>query len=145
MPRRVPFQANSYYHVYNRGLNKKTIFYSDADYQRFLRNMEKYLEKFAIDLIAYCLLPNHFHLIIKNHKEGFDLSQYLALLSVSYVRYFKKRYEVEEKGLQFFEQRFHAKELVDEEYLATAIHYVTHNAHKRALISSREVWPEAGD
>jgi REP element-mobilizing transposase RayT len=53
------------YHIYNRSAGKKTIFHSDHDYNRFLLKMCEYKEKFPIEMLAYCLMPNHFHFLVR--------------------------------------------------------------------------------
>jgi len=53
------------YHIYNRSAGKKTIFHSDGDYNRFILKMVEYKQKFPVDILAYCLMPNHFHLLIR--------------------------------------------------------------------------------
>jgi REP element-mobilizing transposase RayT len=54
----------SYYHIYNRGNNKENIFFEEKNYQHFLRLFDKYLSPY-IDVYAYCLMPNHFHFLIR--------------------------------------------------------------------------------
>ncbi len=66
----IPFEISKYYHFHNRGNNKENLFVEDANYQYFLKLMVKYLTP-IVDFYAYCLLPNHFHLVfkIKDKKE----------------------------------------------------------------------------
>ena len=59
----IPLQEGKYYHIYNRGNNRETLFYTEANYKYFLKKYDKYLSEY-IDTYAYCLLPNHFHLLI---------------------------------------------------------------------------------
>ena len=58
------FKASCYYHVYNRGNNRETIFKSPENYLYFLKLLKKYISPVA-ELFSYCLLPNHFHLVLK--------------------------------------------------------------------------------
>ncbi len=60
--------ANQLYHVYNQGNNRRLIFFSDENYQYFLWKMKMYITPFA-DIIAYCLMPNHFHWLIYVHRD----------------------------------------------------------------------------
>lgn len=103
------YQEEAYYHVYNRGVDKGLIFRSDQDYKTFLsyfklyltlqgeslkvapsRQLKNYVEE--IDLLCYCLIPNHFHLLIKQHSvHGMD--HFLRSLCTKYVRYFNSRYK----------------------------------------------------
>ena len=57
-------EQGSFYHIYNRGNNKQDIFFEEKNYDLFLKNFDKYLSSF-VDVYAYCLMPNHFHFLIK--------------------------------------------------------------------------------
>ena len=65
MPRRtIPFVENYYYHIYNRGNNRQTVFFDDDNYLYFLQGINKYLLP-VVDIIAYCLMPTHYHLMVR--------------------------------------------------------------------------------
>lgn len=68
--RRILLSANNYYHIYNRGVNKELIFFSQRNYQYFLYKMAQYFLGKA-DIITYCLMPNHFHLVVKVIDDAF--------------------------------------------------------------------------
>ena len=72
-PTQIPLQEGKYYHIYNRGNNRETLFYTEANYKYFLKKYDKYLSEY-VDTYAYCLLPNHFHLLI-SVKELKDTPQ----------------------------------------------------------------------
>ena len=59
-----PFEAGTYYHIFNRGNNKENIFKEEGNYTYFLQLTKKYLKE-TCNIYAYCLLPNHFHLLLK--------------------------------------------------------------------------------
>jgi len=100
---------NGFYHIYNRGVEKRDIFIDDQDYKVFLHFLKRYLTappkspdqiqpgwRFdlfdKLNLIAYCLMPNHFHLLIKQlTKEA--IIDFMRALANSYVRYFNEKYE----------------------------------------------------
>ena len=93
------YLENGYYHVYNRGAGKSEIFLDDQDFRVFLHYLEKYLDPSSehtlakeIKLLAYCLMPNHFHLFIQQaSKDG--LIKLMRRLGTSYSMYFNNRYE----------------------------------------------------
>lgn len=115
---------NSYYHIYNRGVEKRKIFKDDQDYRVFLNYLKETfsppekkenLPKFKvnvqgttfyrfkrppknfyglIDLIAYCLMPNHFHLMIKQITKH-SMASFMRSISTRYSMYFNKKYERE--------------------------------------------------
>jgi putative transposase len=102
MPQRVvPLIASEYYHVYNRGNNHQVVFLERANYLFFLRGVRRYLlgidqtsEVFKTSdvcttVVAYCLMPNHFHLLVCPH--GDDLSRRMRRLSISYAKAVNKR------------------------------------------------------
>ena len=62
------FEPGCYYHVYNRGNNRERLFYGEDNYLYFLRKYDSFLSDFT-DLFAYCLLPNHFHVLIRIKAE----------------------------------------------------------------------------
>ena len=136
MPRRDPFEANTYYHIYNRWLEHQTIFFSDRDFQQFLRYIHENLEKYKneIWLVAYCLLPNHFHFVVLNKTEWITLSRFVWNICVSYVRWYKTKHQITTKWQSYFEDRFKSKKLDSEQYLRDCINYVELNAIKHELV-----------
>lgn len=121
------YLENSYYHIYNRGVDKRNIFHDEKDYKVFLHFLKRYLTPLPetlsevrprwrsdlfnnIELVSYCLMPNHFHLMIKQQtKEG--IANFMQSLMNSYVYYFNKK--LQRKG-PLFEGRYKAA-LVDNE------------------------------
>ena len=103
---------SSYYHLYNPGVNKGEIFLDDQDYKTFLSYLQLYLslpnlqgeslkvsptrvlKNYAeqVKLLAYCLLPNHFHLLIWQ-KEAENINFFMRSLGTKYVRYFNSKYK----------------------------------------------------
>ncbi|WP_315861476.1 transposase [Stieleria tagensis] len=71
MPRtKRPDEAGKIYHVVNRGNNRQEIFHKAEDYEAFLRTLAEGLGKYPVDLFAFCLLPNHWHLVLRPRKDG---------------------------------------------------------------------------
>lgn len=107
MPSRlIPFQNQYFYHIYNRGVNKQNIFDNISDYERFLRTLEYYqyegpkprfsnLNRFKIksfitnpkivEIICYCLMPNHFHLLIRQVNDN-GIVEFISKVSNSYTK-----------------------------------------------------------
>ena len=139
MPKRQKFESNTNYHVYNRWLYKQTLFHNDKDLQRFLLYIDRYKEKCKNDLsiLAYSILPNHFHLVVNNISDGYRLSYFIWNICAAYARYYKAKYWIE-KGKMYFECRFRAKEIIDEEYLHQCVHYVENNPLKHGLVDKVE-------
>lgn len=111
MPKKaVPLATGEMYHVYNRGVDKRTIFNDKSDYLRFYQSLY-YFNTFEptinfqraarkevrnidrlIDVQAYCLLPNHYHLIVKQLQNG-GLSSFMKRISAGYTGYFNEKYD----------------------------------------------------
>ncbi len=140
MPNREKFQPTTYYHIFNRGIYKSTLFHDRKDFERFIYNIQKYKEqlKDQIEIIAYSVLPNHFHFVLRNKAESHAISYFIGNVCVSYVRYYKTKYQKLRKGAEYFEGRFHSKPIEDEEYLQQCIYYVEHNAVKHGLVRNPE-------
>jgi len=113
MERRVRFSVGEYYHIYNRGVEKRKIFIAKSDYERFLfllyilnqevstqvRDLKKKKKtqkelfslvregKQLVSIGAYCLMPNHFHLLVREEVEG-GVSKFMLKLQTAYSMYF---------------------------------------------------------
>lgn len=112
------YSAGSYYHIYNRGIDGREIFSEDADYQKFLEILKGYIvpnkvvedKRFKSDkpsiaarkvemslagrvkVVAYCLMPDHFHLVIQQEEPG-DMTKLMRRVNTAYVMYFNKKYK----------------------------------------------------
>ena len=114
------FENNSYYHIYNRGNRKQQIFLENRDCERFLEKTKEYKEKFSIKIVAYCLMPNHFHFLIQQLSDG-SISKFFSNLCNSHSKYFNLKYET--VGSQF-QGRFKAKAIDKDEYLIHLSRYI---------------------
>ncbi len=68
--RKIPFLPNNYYHVYNRGTNKADIFRNDKDYVFLLNQVQDQGSVFDVSVIAYCLMPNHYHFLLRQNAQA---------------------------------------------------------------------------
>ena len=154
--RTVTFAEGEYYHIYNRGNSKQTIFMDRADYKRFQQllfianatNAFTFRDAKKVDVYdfergeqlvlieAYCLMPNHFHILLSpNLPEG--IQKFIQKLSTAYSMYFNKKHE-RTGGL--FEGRFKSTHVDTDEYLRYLFSYIHLNPVK--LIQSD--WKEVG-
>ncbi len=85
------YKTNCYYHIYNRGNWKEKIYRSEKDYKVFVNLMFEYIKPTRLKLIAYCLMPNHFHLIIKNGTKKKEISKFMQKFMTAYVMYFNRK------------------------------------------------------
>jgi putative transposase len=89
-PRRQQQVVGAYYHVMNRGHNRETVFQQDGDYAYFLDLLDRRRQRFGVRLYHYCLMGNHFHLLL-DCQNPVDLSRCMAGLLRAYVHYFNRR------------------------------------------------------
>ena len=154
--RKVAFANDEYYHVYNRGVDKREVFLDNEDFVRFLTCLrefnridpigslyeksfkDKHLATYlgtkspigdlvpaipVVEIIAYCLNPNHFHLILKQLQEN-GISKFMLKLSTGYTTYFNKKYK---RNGSLFQGPFKAIHIDSNEYLLYLSAYVNRN------------------
>jgi putative transposase len=95
------FIENGYYHIYNRGVEKRVIFMDEQDYAVFLNYLKQYLDPSLgsdpkslakeINLLAFCLMPNQFHLLVKQNTIN-GMTKLIRVVCTKYVMYFNKKY-----------------------------------------------------
>lgn len=121
---------NLVYHIYCRGNNKSPIFHERRDYQRFLSKLKEYKDKFKVKIHAFCLLPNHFHLLIEPLKTGVKV--FMHPLMTSYAKYFSFKYEV--IG-HIWQERFQSIIVDKDNYFLTASKYIHLNPVKSGIVN----------
>lgn len=144
--RTTPLTLNEYYHIYSRGVDRRPIFLDNEDEKRFIRllylcNGTKpivYREVKKLPLLevergdpitaigAYCLMPNHFHLLIKETQEG-GITKFMSKLLTAYSSYFNKKYE---RTGALFSSEFKSEHLDTDEYLKYIFSYIHLNPLK---------------
>ena len=133
--RNVEFRAGECYHIYNRGNNYSDIFFERENYLYFLRQMRKYLVIDVLDVIAYCLMPNHYHLLLRLNADNF--SRPMQRLALSYTKAINKRYE---RVGSLFQGRFQAVCVDRGEYLVHLSRYIHLNPVVAKLVERPEDW-----
>jgi len=138
MPYRyAEFQAGEYYHVYHRGADKQKIFFESENYLYFLRLLKKYRDKFAMGIVAYCLMPNHFHFLLQPRLHH-NLSEFMIKLQQSYVMAINKRYR---RLGPLFHERFQHVHVHSERYQILLCRYIHANPKKDGLVPDLREWP----
>lgn len=156
--RRSTIAANEFYHIYNRGADKRTIFQDGADYRRFMEllflsnsslpvdirrvresRMSAYdfeTDKSLVAVGAYCLMPNHFHLLLTSLEEN-GIQSFMRKLATGYSMYFNKRYT--RTGV-LFQGRFKSEHVDTDEYLKYLFSYI----HLNPVKLMQGDWKETG-
>lgn len=129
------YLGESFYHIYNRGVNKRRIFLDDEDFTIFLNLLKRYLNKEPatdkngreydwlykeMELLAFCLMPNHFHLYIFQHTPE-AMTRLLRGVGTSYAGYFNKKYK---RSGHLFQDRFKASMINTNSYLIHVSRYI---------------------
>ena len=140
MPRspRLAFQ-NTFYHVFNRGINKQPIFLSDDDYKFFLSKLSHLKDKYDHSIYAYCVMPNHFHLSIQTRKM--PISKIMSSLTTSYSMYFNKKYK---HFGPVFQNRFKSLLIQNDSYFFQLSQYIYLNPVKDRLVNNPVEYPYSG-
>ena len=140
MPRTARSSAgNTCYHVLNRGNNRNTVFHKDGDYGAFLQLLNQANERVEMRLLAFCLMPNHFHLVAWPRNDG-DLSRWMQWLMTSHVRRYHRHYD---SSGHVWQGRFKAFPVQSDEHLLTVMRYVERNPVRAKTIPLRNArnWP----
>ncbi|MBI4093380.1 transposase [Candidatus Kaiserbacteria bacterium] len=143
MARRISFGVDEWYHCYNRGVDKREIFGSEDDAKRFLMHLylcngskpvalydiekpslpKAYAEdrgSALVDIGAFCLMPNHYHLLIREVSEG-GITSFMRKLGTAYTMYFNLKYE---RVGHLFSGPFRARHIANERYFQYVIQYI---------------------
>jgi putative transposase len=133
-PRRLQWTEEACYHLMDRGHNRETIFGDDADHAFFLRLVRRYQQRFGFRLYHYCLMSNHFHLLVQL-SDPQHVSRLMAGLLRAYVHYFHRRY-----GFwgHLFQGRFKSPAIQCETYLLSCGRYIERNPLDAGLVT--EPW-----
>lgn len=136
MARRPRIEIPGYYHIVNRGVARSTIFKAPADYEYFEELMCFYMKSYGIVLHNYCLMPNHYHLLIEIREE--NLSKFMRQLNMNYAVYFNKKYN---RTGHLWQGRFKSWYVSSEAYLYTLMCYIEQNPLKAHMVNVLEDYP----
>lgn len=137
------YLPNSIYHIFNRGVEKRIIFEDDQDYKVFLTYLKEYLSPLQqgdtlryrelkgkyfqeIKLLAFCLMPNHFHLLIRQNNKD-SIKKFTQSLFTRYSMYFNKRYD---RIGKLFQSTYKATNVINKEHLLYISKYIHLNPVK---------------
>ncbi|OHA93012.1 MAG: hypothetical protein A3H52_03225 [Candidatus Zambryskibacteria bacterium RIFCSPLOWO2_02_FULL_39_26] len=166
--RKTDFVTGEFYHIYNRGVDKRDIFMDQLDIDRFFQSMEEfntinpigsiYENRFVdkkdksgskasksklVDFIAYCLNPNHYHFILKQVDDK-GVEKFMQRIGTGFAKYFNNR---QKRSGSLFQGKFKSKHINSNEYLLHLSVYVNQNNNTKLLGSkasklSKSSWSE---
>ena len=125
------------YHVLNRGNGRQLVFRKQDDYRAFLKLLKQSSERLPMRLLGYCLMPNHFHLVLWPKQDG-ELSRWMQWLLTAHVRRYHRHYG---SSGHVWQGRFKAFPIQRDEHLLTVLRYVERNPVRATLAARAEAWP----
>src|SRR5258708_7069643 len=145
MPRRrVEIRVGECYHIYNRGANRQEIFFEPDSYTHFMRKLRELVthpadgrasRDAAASVLAYCLMPNHYHLVVSVHSPNF--SEAMRSFGQAYTQAINRRFD---RSGTLFEGRFQAIHIDREANLMHLSRYIHLNPVKARLVELPEAW-----
>jgi|ERR1043165_7730080 putative transposase len=127
------------YHCLNRGNGRQTLFAKDGDYEAFLRVLAEALQRTpGVRLLAYCLMPNHWHLVLWPRKDG-ELSDFMYWLTLTHTQRWHAHYRNIGSG-HLYQGRFKSFPVEADEHYLTMCRYVERNALRAKLVKRAEAW-----
>jgi len=137
MPRVVRGLADNYiYHIINRGNGRQEVFHKERDYEAFIDIMKEAKKKHQIKLFSYCLMPNHFHMILMP-EHGNELSRSMQWLMTSHVRRYHRHYG---SSGHIWQGRYKSFIIQKDAHLLMAMRYVEGNPIRAGLVRSAKEW-----
>jgi len=122
MPTRLRVDLAGYHHVINRGVNRCNVFEHNNDKNMFLQIINKAATIHKVILHDYCLMDNHYHLLIETEKE--NISTFMRIVNANYAKYFNKKYK---RSGHLWQDRYKSKFIISDEYLYVLIRYIEYN------------------
>ncbi|BDA68384.1 hypothetical protein CAL7716_025500 [Calothrix sp. PCC 7716] len=133
--RKTQFKSGNYYHIYNRGNNRQKIFFQNQNYSYFQRLIKKHLIDNQVEIIAYCLMPNHYHLLI--HLNNDNLSELMQAFALSYTKAINNRFN---RVGSLFQGPFQSIHVDTDEYLLHLSRYIHLNPVGANLVKKPQDW-----
>ncbi|MEM6365854.1 MAG: transposase [Planctomycetota bacterium] len=131
-------EAGGLYHVLNRANLRATIFHKELDYIAFERILSEALESYPVQLLSYCLMPNHWHLVLRPTEDR-AMSRFMKWVSGTHTMRYHAHYQTSGSG-HVYQQRFKSFPIQDDEHFLTVCRYVERNALRAKLVKRAEDW-----
>lgn len=128
MPRTARIHGNSgFYHIVSRGIGKQILFEEDADYLFFLNTLKKYLLEEQFKVIAFCLMENHYHLLLKIDS---DMDRIMKKINTRYAYYYNEKYD---RTGHLFQDRFKSIPIENNQQFMSVVRYIHNNPVKAGI------------
>ncbi|MGA9923863.1 MAG: transposase [Isosphaeraceae bacterium] len=125
-----------WYHAMNRGNGREAVFHKDEDYAEFVEAMVDARTRLPVDVLGYCLMPNHFHLVLRPKADG-DLGRWMQWLLTAHARRYHRHHGT---SGHLWRGRFKAFPIQDDDHLVAVLRYVERNPVRAELVARAEDW-----
>ena len=140
MPRRLRIDNGGIvYHVLNRRVGRMPLFKKDEDYEAFLNVLDEAYERVPIRVLTYCLMPNHWHLVLWPRRDG-HLSRYMQWLTTTHMRRWHAHHKTRGTG-PLYQGRYKSFPVQEDLHFLVVCRYVERNALRANLVKRAEDWP----
>ena len=123
------------YHIMLRGINRQRIFEDEEDHRRFLETLVRYRDACGCSLLAYCLMPNHVHIVLREGEQ--PLENVMRRIGASYVYWYNAKYG---RTGHLFQDRFRSEAVESDAYFFTVLRYIMQNPVKAGLVNHPGAW-----
>jgi len=124
------------YHVLNRSNERRQIFFSGGDYKAFEQVLWQAAERFEVDVLAYCIMPNHWHLVLQPLKDG-ELSRFMGWLTLTHTQRWRA-YRKNTGSGHLYQGRFRSFVVESNTYFLSLCRYVERNPLRAGLVERAE-------
>jgi len=139
MPRTArAVEAGGIYHVLNRGNGRLKIFHKPGDYDAFIKLLVEAKERASVDVLALCLMPNHWHLVLRPTRAR-DLAEFMRWLCTAHVRRHHAHYN-NSAGGHLYQGRYKSFAIQDDEHFLTVCRYIEANPRRAEMVQRAEDW-----
>ncbi len=126
-----------YYHIVTRGIDRRRLFRYKQDYEFFLGLIRKYLPKFQLNIVHYCLMPNHIHLLT-HLRQREDLARFMQIVLQVYASYYRRKYH----SIGFiFQNRYKSRFIDNDGYLLECGRYIERNPLRAKITENLSSYP----
>ncbi len=136
MPRKPRVDIPGFYHIINRGVEQRVVFYEKEDFKKFEELICDYAKSFDINLHSFSLMNNHYHLLLETKNE--ELSKFMRQINMNYAIYFNKKYK---RAGHLWQGRYKSWYVTDEAYLYSLILYIEQNPIKAKIVNDIGEYP----
>jgi len=132
-------EAGTIYHVLNRGNGRRMLFSKEGDFIAFIKLLEECFDRFEVDLFAFCLMGNHWHLLVRPLTDE-SVSRCMAWLTVTHARRHHRHYPNPGSG-HLYQGRFKCFPVQSDEHFLTVARYIHANPVRAGLVKRVRDWP----